>query len=113
VNALHPPVPASGSDEPPTPSQRRYYPPTVPDLQGLKQRLEVEWLPELQRSLDMRREELPLLWDCDFLHGESADESDPRYVLCEINVSSVAPFPDAAIEPLVDAALARVGMRQG
>jgi hypothetical protein len=108
VNALHPPVPGSGSDEPPIPTHRHYHPPGLAHLQGLKQRLETEWVPELQRRLDIRREQLPLLWDCDFLHGESADESDPRYVLCEINVSSVAPFPDSAIEPLVDATIAQV-----
>jgi len=112
VNALHPPVPGSGSDEPPTPSQRLYHPPSLPHLQSLKQRLETEWVPELQRTLDIGREELPLLWDCDFLHGEPAREGDERYVLCEINVSSVAPFPDSAIEPLVDAAVARVGARR-
>jgi hypothetical protein len=112
VNALHPPVPGSGSDEPPTPSQRLYHPPTVPHLQGLKHRLETEWVPELQRALAISRDELPLLWDCDFLHGEPTREADERYVLCEINVSSVAPFPDSAVEPLVDAAVAGVGMRR-
>jgi hypothetical protein len=108
VNALHPPLPESGSDEPPMPSQRLYHPPDLPHLQGLKRRLETEWLPELQHTLDIRREELPLLWDCDFLHGETAEKSNPRYVLCEINVSSVAPFPDSAIEPLVDATVERL-----
>ena len=109
VNALHPAVPGSGSDAPPTPSQRLYHAPSLPHLQGLKHRLEREWVPELQRLLDVRTDELPLLWDCDFLHGEPARDGDERYVLCEINVSSVAPFPDSAIEPLVDAAVARIG----
>ena len=110
INALHPAVPGSGSDEPPMPSQRLYHPPTLAHLQGLKHLLETEWVPELQRRLDVRREKLPLLWDCDFLHGAPAREGDERYVLCEINVSSVAPFPDSAIEPLVAATVARVGM---
>lgn len=101
VNALHPPL--AGSGEAPTPSQRLYQPPDLPHLQALKRRLETEWLPELERTLGIRREELPLLWDCDFLHGEPAREGDERYVLCEINVSSVAPFPDSAIDPLVTA----------
>ena len=108
VNALHPAVPGSGSDEPPTPSQRLYHPPTLPHLQGLTHRLETEWVPQLQRTLDIRQDELPLLWDCDFLHGDHASEGDERYVLCEINVSSVAPFPDSAIEPLVEATVARL-----
>jgi hypothetical protein len=109
VNALHPSLAGDGSGEAPAPSQRLYHPPDLPRLQDLKQRLETEWVPQLQRTLDIRREELPLLWDCDFLHGEPAEESDERYVLCEINVSSVAPFPDSAIGPLVDAAVERVG----
>jgi hypothetical protein len=112
VNALHPPLAGSESDKPPTPSQRLYHPPSLPHLQGLKQRLEAEWLPELQRTLCIRREELPLLWDCDFLHGAPARQGDERYVLCEINVSSVAPFPDSAIEPLVEAAVVQVGKRR-
>ena len=69
-------------------------------------------MPQLERTLGIRREDLPLLWDCDFLLGERASEGDERYVLCEINVSSVAPFPDSAIEPLVDAAVSRIEAEQ-
>jgi hypothetical protein len=109
VNALHPALPgAAGSGETPMPSQRLYHPPDLAHLQVLKQRLENDWVPELQRTLGIRRERLPLLWDCDFLHGEPAREGDERYVLCEINVSSVAPFPDSAIQPLVASAVAEV-----
>ena len=113
VNALHPPVEGSDSAEFPTPSQRLYHPPDLAHLQGLKQRLESEWVPELERTLGIRRDELPLLWDCDFLLGESARDGDASYVLCEINVSSVAPFPDSAIEPLVAATIARVELARG
>ncbi|MDQ6638899.1 MAG: Cj0069 family protein [Pseudomonadota bacterium] len=108
VNALHPPLAGDGSGEAPTPSQRLYHPADLLHLQGLKHRLEREWVPQLERTLGIRRDELPLLWDCDFLHGEPAREGEERYVLCEINVSSVAPFPDSAIEPLVLAALSRI-----
>lgn len=42
--------------------------------------------------------------DADFLPGKrEAGDRDERYVLCEINVSSVAPFPDSAVAPLVEA----------
>ena len=109
VNALHPPRAGDGSGKAPTPRQRPYHPPDLPHLQGLKRRLESEWVPQLERTLGIRREDLPLPWDCDFLHGEPGGEGDERYVLCEINVSSVAPFPDSAIEPLVLAALSRIG----
>ena len=70
-------------------------------------------MPELERTLGIRPEELPLLWDCDFLHGEPASDGDERYVLCEINVSSVAPFPDSAIEPLVLATVRRIEASRG
>ena len=105
VNALYP---SSGSDEAPTPGPRLYHPPTLPHLEGLKRRLESEWVPELRRLFGIGADELPLLWDCDFLHGEPADAGGERHVLCEINVSSVAPFPDSAIEPLVTAAVRRI-----
>jgi hypothetical protein len=108
VNALYPApddrVPASA----PMPSTRHYHPPDLPHLQGLKQRLESEWVGELRRTLALAEDELPLLWDCDFLPGGSSPEAAERHVLCEINVSSVAPFPDSAIEPLVAATARRL-----
>ena len=102
VNALYP-APASAAAEPPTPSTRHYHPPDLPHLQDLKQRLEVEWVPELRQTLAIAPDELPLLWDCDFLPGTTSPATAESFVLCEINVSSVAPFPDSAIEPLVAA----------
>jgi hypothetical protein len=36
---------------------------------------------------------LPLRWGCDFLLGEPNPGEGERHVLCEITVSSVAPFP--------------------
>jgi len=108
VNALFPAAEGSPSAEAPTPGLRLYHPPDVSYLQGLKQRLEQESVAELRKTLGIDFDQLPLLWDCDFLLGqESADQAE-RYVLCEINVSSVAPFPDSAIEPLVEATKARL-----
>jgi hypothetical protein len=45
-----------------------------------------------------------MLWDCDFMFGEQPES----YVLCEINVSSVSPFPPSAMGPLVVAMKARL-----
>jgi hypothetical protein len=112
VNALYPAASGAGSGEAPMPGPRLYHPPNLEHLQGLKARLETEWIPELQRALEIGTDRLPLLWDCDFLHGEPAAAGEERYVLCEINVSSVAPFPDSAIEPLVSAAIRRIGASQ-
>jgi hypothetical protein len=75
----------------------------------LKQRLEDEWVPAVQRLLSIERESLPVLWDCDFLLGRQGARGEDTYVLCEINVSSVAPYPESAIPFVVEATLA--GMR--
>jgi hypothetical protein len=112
VNALYPAPNGPGATEAPMPGPRLYHPPNLPHLHGLKARLETEWIPQLQRALEIGTDQLPLLWDCDFLHGEPAEAGEERYVLCEINVSSVAPFPDSAIEPLVLATVRRIGASQ-
>jgi len=108
VNALYPSKDGDGAAEAPPPGPRLYHPPTLPHLEALKQRLESEWLPALRRLLGIAADDLPLLWDCDFLHGEAGPSGEDRYVLCEINVSSVAPFPDSAVQPLVAAAVRRI-----
>ena len=107
VNALYPAPRGASGGEAPTPSTRHYHPPDVPHLQALKHRLETEWVAELSRTLGIARERLPLLWDCDFLRGDAPPDEE-RFVLCEINVSSVAPFPDSAIAPLVAATVTSV-----
>jgi len=47
-------------------------------------------------------ESLPILWDCDLLLGPKGDNGEDTYVLCEINVSSVAPYPESAVPYVVD-----------
>jgi len=110
INALHPPPPGGAAAEAPTPGPRLYHPPDLAPLQGLKRRLEAEWVPALCRTLAIGEDRLPLLWDCDFLRREGAGPADDAFVLCEINVSSVAPFPESAIGPLVDATMARLAV---
>jgi hypothetical protein len=95
VNAL---FPGSSGEPPPQPGPRLYHGADLALFQDLKQCLETEWVELLRRQVGLARAQLPLLWDCDFMFGE-----DRRYVLCEINASSVAPFPDSAIDPLVRA----------
>jgi hypothetical protein len=100
INALHPAEPVSGP--------RLYHPPSKPEFQTLKRRLEHDWLPAMQRLLGIEPDALPMLWDCDFLLGPKDAAGDDSYVLCEINVSSVSPFPDSAVEPLARATLRRL-----
>ncbi len=109
INALYPALPGAPPEAAPAPGPRLYHPPTVPAFQALKRQLEDEWVPAMQRLLDIRIEQLPALWDCDFMFGPKNASDENTYVLCEINVSSVSPFPDAAVAPLAHAILERLG----
>jgi hypothetical protein len=108
VNALHP--------EAPLPGPRLYHGPELPEVQTLRQRLESEWIARLCERVGLARERLPLLWDCDFIRGETTAEAAGGarpFVLCEINVSSVSPFPPSSIAPLVAALRRRVAANAG
>ena len=108
INALFPAPPGAPPREAPQPSRRLYYPPTKPEFQALKHKLEHEWVPAAQQLLEIDTESLPILWDCDFLLGPKDQGGEDTYVLCEINVSSVAPYPECAVPYIVEAAAARV-----
>lgn len=104
INALFPAPPGTAPTEAPEPGPRFYHPPTKPEFQALKQKLEQEWVPAAQQELKIDTNSLPVLWDCDFLLGPRKENGEDTYVLCEINVSSVAPYPDSAVPYIVDAA---------
>lgn len=108
INALFPAPPGAPSIEAPQPGPRLYHPPSILEFRNLKDKLEQEWVPAAQRLLDIKTEDLPILWDCDFLLGPKRADGEDSYVLCEINVSSVAPYPKSAVPYLVDATLARL-----
>lgn len=108
INALCPPPPGVPASDAPLPSTRIYHPPTLPPFQALKRKLEEEWLLQALHTLGLNRADLPVLWDCDFLLGPRDEFGNDTYVLCEINVSSVAPFPDSVVQPLVIATLSRL-----
>ena len=105
VNALYP----GTLEEPaPQPGPRLYHAADLLQFRGLKEHLETEWIELLCARVGLSREQLPFLWDCDFMLGESQASDVERYVLCEINVSSVAPFPKSAIPPLISAVRRRL-----
>jgi hypothetical protein len=99
VNALVPAPSGLPAEEAPQPGPRLYYPPDQPEFQEIRTKMEQEWLPDLLRTLDMELNDLPLLWDADLMFGGTKGS----YVLCEINVSSVYPYPESAIKPLAQA----------
>lgn len=112
VNMLYPPPHGAPASQAPPPGPRLYYPPTRPDFQRLKERLEQEWIDELCRLVGLEKAQLPVLWDADFLYGPKDADGADTYVLCEINVSSVYPFPDHALEPLAVMTRARLAQRR-
>jgi hypothetical protein len=112
INALYPAPPGAPPEAAPQPGPRLYHPPSVLEFQSLKHQLERQWVPAMQQLLGIATDDLPILWDCDFLFGPKNKSGEDTYVLCEINVSSVSPFPDAALPLLAEATLARlVGAR--
>ncbi|MEJ6001091.1 Cj0069 family protein [Paucibacter soli] len=109
VNALYPCSPGQPGEPAPTPGPRLYHAADLPQFQPLRRLLEGGWVEQLRASVGLARTQLPMLWDCDFLLGEHADGDSERYVLCEVNVSSVSPFPPSAVAPLVAAVKRRLG----
>jgi hypothetical protein len=78
------------------PSAKTMFPADQPEYRNLRTHLELEWVPGLCRLAGIDDGELPVLWDADFLYGPIDDRGDDTYMLCEINVSSVIPYPDTA-----------------
>lgn len=89
---------------------RLYSGPDDDRFQRLRTLMEHAWAPGLCRALDLSADDLPAIWDADFLLGEKDAAGQDGYVLCEINASAVFPMPDeapAAIAQLIAARLAR------
>jgi hypothetical protein len=98
----------SGGPEATQPGPRIMHPAAAPPFQQLRGKMEAEWVPAMQKLLDIPTASLPALWDADFLYGPKAQDGGNTYVLCEINVSSVAPYPDSAAPKVAEAVLAGV-----
>jgi hypothetical protein len=90
------------------PGPRIMHPADAPPFKELREKMETEWVPAMQALLDIPTASLPALWDADFLYGPKAPDGRDTYVLCEVNVSSVAPYPDSAAPKVAEAALGGV-----
>jgi hypothetical protein len=108
IRALMPPPPADAGAEAALPGPRIMHGPAAPQFQALKTLMESDWIPAMQRLLEIDPRSLPAIWDADFLYGPKTASGDDTYVLCEINVSAVSPYPDEAVEPLARAAVTSV-----
>lgn len=112
INALYPAPPGRPPEEAPQPGPRLYHPPDWDRFQDLKELVEKDWVPEMSRLLEIEEGSLPILWDCDFMLGPKTETGADTYVLGEINVSSVAPFPDSAPAYIAEAVAARLTRRR-
>jgi hypothetical protein len=91
------------------PGPRLYHGPELGPFRDLRRKLETEWVELLLACTGLPAHRLPLLWDCDYLSGEPGPGGEERYVLCEINVSSVSPFPPSCIPAMVEAVREELG----
>jgi len=82
--------------------------PDTPVYQPLRKALETEWIPQMTSLLELDPATLPVIWDADFLYGPTANTAAERYVLCEINVSAVWPYPLQAANTIAEAAAERI-----
>jgi hypothetical protein len=92
------------------PAAKTMFSPDEPTFGRLRSSLEREWVPGLQRLTGVETTTLPALWDADFVLGPLDDNGVDTYVLTEVNVSAVAPFPEQAVPRLADAVVRHLGL---
>jgi hypothetical protein len=108
IKALIPPPP-EGPDSPAAqPGPRVMHGPDAEPFQGLREKMEAEWTPQMMEVLGIETGSLPIIWDADFLYGPRTASGEDSYVLCEINVSSVFAIPDQAPAAIARLALSRL-----
>ncbi len=110
VTALAPLPP--GVVETPAAPARVYFGPDEPQFQGLRRKLDSGWITEIARIGGVETNDLPAIWDMDFLLGPKSDAGEDTYVLCEVNVSGVFPIPDESIPALVRWTRSQVAARR-
>jgi hypothetical protein len=104
----------TGLLEPGTAAAQRAAPPSInegpdaPAYRLLKGSVEQQWIPQMKQLLRLDTGSLPAIWDADFLYGPKTQAGEDTYVLCEINVSAVWPFPEHAVDNLAQAAVTRI-----
>jgi hypothetical protein len=108
IKALIPPPPEGPDSEAAQPGPRIMHPASAPAFQALRTKMESEWTPQMMQLLDIDAGSLPIIWDADFLYGPRTASGEDTYVLCEINVSSVFPFPEQAPSEIARHALMRL-----
>lgn len=93
------------NNEPLQAPPRLYYNKNESEFQRIRRLLEDQWIAEMQELFDIHKNSLPLLWDTDFLLGEKDENGEDTFKLCEINVSSVYPYPEEGNPDIVEATI--------
>jgi len=75
---------------------------------SLRRKMELDWVPQLQRLFGIVSSSLPAIWDADSMYGPKDVGGEDSYVLGEINVSAVFPFPESAAQKIAPAVTARL-----
>jgi hypothetical protein len=85
------------------PGKRYYFTENCGLFHDLRAIMENRWVTQLQKSLSIDDNMLPVIWDADFfINDPGSNDIDGKYMLCEINVSCVSPFPPSAIKFMVE-----------
>jgi hypothetical protein len=82
--------------------------PSAAAYSDLRNRMESEWVPQMQEILALDTHALPVIWDADFFYGAQTTSGDDTYALCEINASSTFAFPEHAMPAVAEAAIQRM-----
>ncbi|MBD0287134.1 MAG: Cj0069 family protein [Bacteroidota bacterium] len=102
INALYEITTINGTIHLP-PGKRYYFTENCGLFSDLKEIMENSWVPQLQESQSIATDMLPVIWDADFfINNIHSTTAIGKYSLCEINVSSVSPFPPSAIKFMVE-----------
>jgi len=112
IKALIPPPPEGPESEAAQPGPRIMHLRSPLAFQALRRKMKEEWTPQMVQLMSMDVESLPIIWEADFLYGPRTATGEDTYVLCETNVSSVAPFPDQASEVIARLAMVRLQSRK-
>jgi hypothetical protein len=69
-------------------------PSSMPEFETLKRKLEQEWVPAVQRLLEIETESLPILWDCDFLLGPQGDKGEDTMFFAKSTSAALRRIPN-------------------
>jgi len=99
VNALYPKINSVFKK----PGKRFYFTEDCGLFADLKKNMEMSWISRIQEITQISSNHLPVIWDADFfINNINTERAGEKYSLCEINVSSVSPFPESSIPYIVE-----------